>query len=76
MCKNSLNSEDTPEKIANDVIHLGKVVKTEKSNVVISGICPRRDRFNQKATEVNQLLTGKCGENGFQNYKTSISLVT
>ena len=30
----------------------------EKSNVVISGICPRRDRFNQ-------LLAGKCGENNF-----------
>ena len=44
---------------------MGKLLKREKNNVVISGICPRRDRFNQKAIEVNQLLTGKCGKNGF-----------
>ena len=49
----------------NDIIQPGKVVKTEKNDFIISGICPRRDRFNQKANEVNQLLTDKCGENGF-----------
>ena len=55
---NNLNSEDTSKKIANDIIQGWKVVKMEKSNVVISGIWPRRDRFNQ-------LLAGKCGENNF-----------
>ena len=58
-------SENTPEKIANDIIQLGKFAKMEKNDVVISGICPRRDRFNQIANEMNQLLTGICGENGF-----------
>ena len=42
-----------------------KVVKTGKNDVVASGIYPRRDRFNQKANDVNQLFTRKCGENGF-----------
>ena len=75
---NNSHSEDTPKKIAN-IIQLGKVVKTEKNNVVISGICPCRDRFNQKANEVNQLLAGKCGENSFDyiphnNINTSLHL--
>ena len=30
-------------------------------------MCPRRDRFIQKANEVNQSLAGKCGENGFNH---------
>ena len=62
---NNLNSHDTPEKIANDILQLGKVVKTEKNDVVASGICQRRNCFNQKANDVNQFLPGKCGENGF-----------
>ena len=28
-------------------------------------ISPRKDRFNQKANELNQLFAGKFGENGF-----------
>ena len=42
---------------------LGKLLKRKKNDVV-SGICPRRDCFNQNANDVNQLLAGKCGENG------------
>ena len=44
---------------------LGKLLKQKKKDVVVSGICPCRDRFNQKANDVNQLLAGKGGENGF-----------
>ena len=43
---------------------LGKLLKRKKNDVVVSGICPRRDCFNQNANDVNQLLAGKCGENG------------
>ena len=46
---NNLNSDDTHEKVSSDINHLGKVVKTEKDDAAVSGICPRRDRFNQKA---------------------------
>ena len=42
---------------------LGKLLKRKKNDVV-SGICPHRDCFNQNANDVNQLLAGKCGENG------------
>ena len=62
---NNLNSDDRPEKIANDIIQLGTIIKMKKNDVVISGICPRRDRFNQKANDVNEFLAGKCGENRF-----------
>ena len=37
----------------------------EKTDVVISGIFLRRERFIQKENEVNQLLAGKLGRNGF-----------
>ena len=56
---NNLNSDDTPEKIANDIIQL--------DSLVVSGICPSRDRFNQKANDANQLLAGKYGENDFDS---------
>ena len=76
---NNLNSDDTPKKIVNDIIQLGEVIKTEKKNdAVVSGICPRKDRFNQKASDVNQLLAGKCGEYGSDyiphNINTSLHL--
>ena len=44
---------------------LGKLLKQKKNDVVASGICQRRNCFNQKANDVNQFLPGKCGENGF-----------
>ena len=64
---NNLNSEGALEKIVNDIIELGNAVKTKKGKSVISRICPCRYHFNKKAYEVNQLLAGKYGENGF-NY--------
>ena len=36
-------------------------------------MCPRRDRFIQKANEVNQSLAGKCGENGFNHIPHNIN---
>ena len=48
---NNLNSEDTPEKIANDIIQLGKVVKMEKNNVATCGVCPRRDSLIKRQTK-------------------------
>ena len=39
---NNLNSDDTSAKIPNDIIQLAKVVKTEKNDVVVFGICSRR----------------------------------
>ena len=54
---NNLNSDDTPEKIANDIIQLGTLVKMEKKNdVLVSGICPCRGHFNQKTNDLNQSL--------------------
>ena len=58
----------------NDITELGNAVKTRKNESVIYGICPGRDLFNQKSYEVNQLLVGKYGENGF-NYILIIIIV-
>ena len=69
---NNLDSESTPVEIVNDITDLGNAVKMKKKTkknkrICYSQICPRKDHFNQKAYEVNQLLAGKYGENSF-NY--------
>ena len=74
---NNLKSEVNRKKTVNDIIQLGKVVKTEINDVVVPGICPRRNRFNQKSNNVNKLLAGKYGENGFDyipHYNINIRL--
>ena len=48
---NELNSELTPERIAKSVIDVGKNIQTNHRTASISGIVPRNDNFNNKATE-------------------------
>ena len=57
---NELNSELTPEIIAKSVIDVGKNIQTNHRTVSISGIVPRNDNFNNKATEVNKELSKIC----------------
>ena len=37
-----------------------------QNNVVVSSIVPRKDRFKNKAKEVNENLKDKCEEHNFQ----------
>ena len=57
---NELNSELTPERIAKSVIDVGKNIQTNHKTVSISGIVPRNENFNNKATEVNKELSKMC----------------
>ena len=57
---NELNSELTPERIAKSVINVGKNIQTNHKTISISGIVPRNDNFNNKATEVNKELSQMC----------------
>ena len=54
---NELNSELTSERTAKSVIDVGKNIQTNNRVVSISGIVPRNDNFNNKATEVNKELS-------------------
>ena len=57
---NELNSELTPERIAKSIIDVCKNIQTSHRSVSISGIVPRNDNFNKKATQVNRELSKMC----------------
>ena len=41
-------------------------IKTSENNIVVSSIVSRKDRFNNKAEEVNENLKDKCEEHNLQ----------
>ena len=50
-----------PEKIAADIINLSKPVSEESgSNVLISGLVPRKVYLNAKVRNVNNMLHDYC----------------
>ena len=53
---NELNTELTPERIAQLVIDVAENIKSNHRTVSISGIIPRNENLNNKATEVNKEL--------------------
>ena len=57
---NELNSELPPERIAKSIIDVAKNNQSDSRIVSISGIVPRNDNFNTKATEVNKELSKMC----------------
>ena len=59
--KNDLRSAKNPNDIAEEIIALD--MKTEKNELIISGIVPRRDKFNGKEMEVNKCLMSLCNLN-------------
>ena len=57
---NKLNSEFLPERIAKSIVDVAKNIKSEKRSVSISGVVPRNDDLNNKASEVNKELSRMC----------------
>ena len=57
---NNLASNEEPKTIADNIINLAKNAKSDVHKVAISGIIPRRDRHNQKAKQVNDILKQSC----------------
>ena len=53
---NDLRSIKKPNDIVDEIIKLVFDMKTEKKELMISGIVPRRDHFNSKGKEVNNCL--------------------
>ena len=53
---NNLKTIDTPEGITMGVINLTMTCKTDTNTVLISGIVPRSDNLNEKASKVNSTL--------------------
>ena len=57
---NDLRSDQNPQEIAEKIVRVAMKMKTDANNVVISGLCPRGDEYNDKATKVNEHLEDIC----------------
>ena len=57
---NDLRSDQNPQEIAEKIVCVAMKMKTDANNVVISGLCPRGDEYNDKATKVNEHLESIC----------------
>ena len=65
---NDSSSDKGPKDIANDIIQLAKSVKTDANKVAVSSILPRKDKFNNKAKEVNTYLQDICFSNNLPSF--------
>ena len=59
---NDLRTEKTASQIANSIMDLTTSLKNNGNLVIVSGIVPRFDKLNNKATEVNNYLVLMCEE--------------
>ena len=57
---NDLSSPQAACNIAQDIIDLAKTLETGNNTVIVSGLVPRGDFLNGKATEVNKVLKQLC----------------
>ena len=57
---NDLNSPQAACNIAQDIIDVAKTLETGNNTVIVSGLVPRGDFLNGKATEVNKVLKQLC----------------
>ena len=57
---NDLKIIDTPEEITMAILNLAMTCKTDTNSVFISGIVPRSDRLNEKASKDNRILKHEC----------------
>ena len=57
---NDLNSDRTSSQIAREIIDLAISLKSDKNEISISLLTPRRDKLNNKASEVNNRLINMC----------------
>ena len=74
---NDLPGNKNPDEIANEIVGFANSIKTSENNVVVSSIVSRKDRFNNKAKELNKNLKDKCEEHDLQLTRfTSIITLT
>ena len=63
---NDLPGTKTSDEIANENVEFVNSIKTSENNVVVSSIVSRKDRFNNKAKEINKNLKDKREEHNLQ----------
>ena len=57
---NDLKTIDTPEEITMEILNLAMTCKTDTNSAFPSGIVPRSDKLNEKASKVNSILRHEC----------------
>ena len=59
---NNLKNKESVKDIANDIMDIATFIRTEKTNVFVSGLTVQNDRLNNKGKSVNSLLKRRCNE--------------
>ena len=59
---NSLKNKESVEDIANGIMDIATFMRTEKTNVFVSGLTVQNDRLNDKGKSVSSLLKRRCDE--------------
>ena len=62
---NDLRSSQEPGTIAKNIIDFAKNSMTDKNEILVSSIVPRRDSLNGKGRRENNILQKPCVENNF-----------
>ena len=57
---NDLHTKQSLWTIAEDIIELAKAMESKDTEVLVSSIAQRRDKFNGKALEVSKALEREC----------------
>ena len=57
---NDLREKKTAKEIATNIIDLAIDMKTDKNDIMVSGIIPRKDEYNVKGLEVNSCVYNEC----------------
>ena len=63
---NYLSGNKNSDEIGNKIVEFANSIKTIENNVVVSSIASGKDRFNNKAKEINENLKDKCEEHNLQ----------
>ena len=67
---NDLPGNTNSGEIANEIVEFANSIKTSENNVVVFSIVSRKDRFNNKAKEVNKNLKGKCAKHNLRHHNS------
>ena len=62
---NDLRENKTAKQIATNIIELAIDMKSEKNEIMVSGIIARNDKYNVKRSEVNKFLISLCSTYNF-----------
>ena len=62
---NDLRGNNSAEEIATNIVNLTKEMKSEKNDVMVSGIIPCKDNLNEKGIDVNNFLITFCKDFNF-----------